>query len=320
MRQWIDRRCRNGTWIGLAGACEGRTVSGAGYYRKEYRAISEALSGYISAVARRSRRAAPDCADCDARADPVCPRRPRSALGRAARSLARAGGASARRDPVSVAFLEIMEPDLPTAAARLVAAGCHGICIVPVFLGQGGHVRRDLAALLEAVAARQPRDRRPRGAGRRRGRHRDRRAGRVQPGGARRRCGRRAYSLTGEDGMAKKKPEERRQGCEEPDGETPGRRARGGGSRVEPDGLDSQPRRPGDRHRGRRDRRVAGRRRAAGARRGPAQGPGARRHLPAQGARAGRNDRRRRGPGRRPQGRRRCSSSPRTARRRCPSR
>jgi len=58
--------------------------------------------------------------------------------------------------PVSVAFLEIMEPDLPTAAAKLVSAGCRGICIVPVFLGQGGHVRRDLAALLEAVAARNP--------------------------------------------------------------------------------------------------------------------------------------------------------------------
>jgi len=58
--------------------------------------------------------------------------------------------------PVSVAFLEIMEPDLPTAAGRLVTAGCHGICVVPVFLGQGGHVRRDLAALLEAVAARNP--------------------------------------------------------------------------------------------------------------------------------------------------------------------
>jgi len=58
--------------------------------------------------------------------------------------------------PVGVAFLEIMTPDLPTAAADLVAAGCRGICIVPVFLGQGGHVRRDLAALIEAVSARHP--------------------------------------------------------------------------------------------------------------------------------------------------------------------
>jgi len=58
--------------------------------------------------------------------------------------------------PVSVAFLDIMQPDLPTAADSLVAAGCRGLCIVPIFLGQGGHVRRDLAALLEAVSARHP--------------------------------------------------------------------------------------------------------------------------------------------------------------------
>jgi sirohydrochlorin cobaltochelatase len=58
--------------------------------------------------------------------------------------------------PVVVAFLEIMEPDLPGAAARLVAAGCDGLCIVPVFLGQGGHVRRDLAALIESLQHRHP--------------------------------------------------------------------------------------------------------------------------------------------------------------------
>ena len=64
--------------------------------------------------------------------------------------------ASQAPGPVGVAFLDIMQPDLPTAAANLVAAGCRGICIVPVFLGQGGHVRRDLAALLEAISARHP--------------------------------------------------------------------------------------------------------------------------------------------------------------------
>jgi sirohydrochlorin cobaltochelatase len=58
--------------------------------------------------------------------------------------------------PVAVAFLDIMEPDLPTAADRLVAAGCDGLCIVPIFLGQGGHVRRDLAALIEVLRARHP--------------------------------------------------------------------------------------------------------------------------------------------------------------------
>jgi sirohydrochlorin cobaltochelatase len=58
--------------------------------------------------------------------------------------------------PVRVAYLEIMKPDLPTAAAELAVAGCRGICVVPVFFGQGGHVRRDLAALLEAVSTRHP--------------------------------------------------------------------------------------------------------------------------------------------------------------------
>jgi len=58
--------------------------------------------------------------------------------------------------PVAVAFLDIMEPDLPTAAERLVAAGCDALSIVPIFLGQGGHVRRDLAALIEILLARHP--------------------------------------------------------------------------------------------------------------------------------------------------------------------
>jgi sirohydrochlorin cobaltochelatase len=53
--------------------------------------------------------------------------------------------------PVAVAFLDIMQPDLPAAAAQLIAAGCDALCIVPIFLGQGGHVRRDLAALVESL-------------------------------------------------------------------------------------------------------------------------------------------------------------------------
>jgi sirohydrochlorin cobaltochelatase len=64
--------------------------------------------------------------------------------------------ARAAPGPVRVAFLEIMQPDLPAAAAELAAAGCRAVCVVPVFLGQGGHVRRDLAALLEAVSAQHP--------------------------------------------------------------------------------------------------------------------------------------------------------------------
>lgn len=55
---------------------------------------------------------------------------------------------------VRTAFLEFMTPDLPGAVADLAAAGCTGIDVVPMFLGSGGHVRRDLPALLVDLRAR----------------------------------------------------------------------------------------------------------------------------------------------------------------------
>ena len=58
--------------------------------------------------------------------------------------------------PVALAYLELMAPDLPGAADALVAAGCRALRVVPVFLGQGGHVRGDLPDLLAAVSARHP--------------------------------------------------------------------------------------------------------------------------------------------------------------------
>ena len=57
---------------------------------------------------------------------------------------------------VRLAFLEFMHPDLPTAAAELAAAGCSAVEIVPLFLGAGGHVRRDLPAMLDTLRAGQP--------------------------------------------------------------------------------------------------------------------------------------------------------------------
>jgi len=45
------------------------------------------------------------------------------------------------------AYLEFMQPDLPTAVAQLAQEKCGDITIVPVFLGQGGHVLRDLPLL-----------------------------------------------------------------------------------------------------------------------------------------------------------------------------
>jgi sirohydrochlorin cobaltochelatase len=49
---------------------------------------------------------------------------------------------------VELAFLELMEPRLPVVVNRLVEQGCGRISVVPVFLGQGGHVLRDLPPLI----------------------------------------------------------------------------------------------------------------------------------------------------------------------------
>ena len=57
---------------------------------------------------------------------------------------------------VSLAFLELMQPDLDRAVDALVREGCAAIRVVPVFLGQGGHVREDLPAAVERVRARYP--------------------------------------------------------------------------------------------------------------------------------------------------------------------
>lgn len=57
---------------------------------------------------------------------------------------------------VSLAYLELMTPSLEEAVGLLVHEGCTVITVVPAFLGAGGHVRRDLPALLEGLRARHP--------------------------------------------------------------------------------------------------------------------------------------------------------------------
>lgn len=57
---------------------------------------------------------------------------------------------------VRLAFLEMMAPDLMAATDDLVAAGCRSILVVPIFLGQGGHVRAHLPAVVAQVRARHP--------------------------------------------------------------------------------------------------------------------------------------------------------------------
>ena len=58
--------------------------------------------------------------------------------------------------PVSLAFLELMEPRLPPHVAQLAAQGVTGITIVPVFLGQGGHLLRDLPIIVGELRAAHP--------------------------------------------------------------------------------------------------------------------------------------------------------------------
>jgi sirohydrochlorin cobaltochelatase len=57
---------------------------------------------------------------------------------------------------VSLAFLELMSPRLPERVAELVAGGVTEVTVVPVFLGQGGHVLRDLPLLLDELRATYP--------------------------------------------------------------------------------------------------------------------------------------------------------------------
>jgi sirohydrochlorin cobaltochelatase len=57
---------------------------------------------------------------------------------------------------VSLAFLELMTPSLPDEVNALVALGARDITIVPVFLGQGGHLLRDLPLLLDQLRASHP--------------------------------------------------------------------------------------------------------------------------------------------------------------------
>jgi sirohydrochlorin cobaltochelatase len=57
---------------------------------------------------------------------------------------------------VELAFLEFIAPTLETAVDTLVGQGVSRIRIVPVFLAQGGHLKRDIPALLEAARTRHP--------------------------------------------------------------------------------------------------------------------------------------------------------------------
>jgi sirohydrochlorin ferrochelatase len=61
------------------------------------------------------------------------------------------------RYPIAVAsFLELAAPDIDTGGAECVARGATRVILLPHFLSAGRHVRRDLAAARERLAARFP--------------------------------------------------------------------------------------------------------------------------------------------------------------------
>ena len=57
---------------------------------------------------------------------------------------------------VELAFLELMQPSLEGAITPLLAAGATEVVVVPVFFGQGGHLRNDFPVLLSACREKFP--------------------------------------------------------------------------------------------------------------------------------------------------------------------
>ena len=57
---------------------------------------------------------------------------------------------------VRLAYLERMTPDLAGAGAALADAGCVAVQVLPLFLGAGGHVRKDLPQIVAGLRAAHP--------------------------------------------------------------------------------------------------------------------------------------------------------------------
>lgn len=71
-------------------------------------------------------------------------------------AVARAVQQSCPQAQVRLAFLEFMSPGLVEAAEVAVAQGATRVQVVPLFLGAGGHVRKDLPVLMETLSQRHP--------------------------------------------------------------------------------------------------------------------------------------------------------------------
>ena len=63
---------------------------------------------------------------------------------------------SAPEVAVALAYLDFMTPGIVDAGDSLAAAGCTRVDVVPLFLGAGGHVRKDLPLLVERLRQAHP--------------------------------------------------------------------------------------------------------------------------------------------------------------------
>lgn len=57
---------------------------------------------------------------------------------------------------VEMAFLEFMSPNLSERVGELVAQGIGRITVLPMFIAQGGHLKRELPGLVEALRGQYP--------------------------------------------------------------------------------------------------------------------------------------------------------------------
>lgn len=57
---------------------------------------------------------------------------------------------------VELAFLEYLSPTLPERVAQLVGEGVSAVRILPVFIAQGGHLKREVPDLVNTLRERHP--------------------------------------------------------------------------------------------------------------------------------------------------------------------
>ncbi len=82
--------------------------------------------------------------------------RVQSASGTAAGSAGGSASDAADALVTRVAYLEHMTPNIDAASGALVREGCTRIDVMPLFLGSGGHVQRDVPAAVDALRKRHP--------------------------------------------------------------------------------------------------------------------------------------------------------------------